>query len=79
MNCRGKGQPHVHAAGIFFDRPLNEFADIGESLAAAQRARRNARPEGEDRRVLARMVRAAPGRIIAVIAGLTLGYAIFGM
>ena len=45
MDGGGKGQSHVHAAGIFFDRPVDEFADFGEGfdgghgfvdLAAAQ-------------------------------------------
>ena len=32
MNGGGEGQPHVHAARIFLDRPFDELADFGEGL-----------------------------------------------
>ena len=38
-------------------------------FAPADRARADAGPEGEDRHVLARVVGAAPGRIVAVVGG----------
>src|SRR5260221_2521126 len=45
------------------------LADIGKTVAAAERTRRHRGPEGEHRNVLARMVGAVPGRIAAVIGG----------
>src|SRR5579883_1633298 len=43
--------------------------DIGERVAPADRRRLHAGAEAEDRNVLARMIEAAPGRIVAVIGG----------
>ena len=34
----GKGQPHIHAARVFLDRALHEFADLGEGFDGRHRA-----------------------------------------
>ena len=30
MRCDGKGEPHIHAAGVAFDRRIEEFFHFGE-------------------------------------------------
>ena len=43
------------------------LSDVGERVARADRAGRNARAEGDDRHMLARVIAAGPGRIAAVV------------
>ena len=45
------------------------LADIGEGLAPADRAGPEAGAEGQDRDLLAGVVGAAPGRVVAVVGG----------
>ena len=45
------------------------LSDIGETVAVADISRRDARPKGDDRHVLAGMVASGPARIAAVIGG----------
>lgn len=43
MRDHGKGQPHQHAAGVGFDRLVDELADVGEGLDIGK-AMRGLRP-----------------------------------
>ena len=38
MDGRRESQPHVHAAGVLFDRPVQKFPNIGEGRNRRERA-----------------------------------------
>ena len=44
MDCGGKCQPHIHAARIFLDRAVHEFADFRKRFDEGRLARFRARP-----------------------------------
>src|SRR4051794_20123532 len=61
-------EPALARAG-FVDAQVRRYgrADVRKRFAPADRAGRDGRPEGEDRRMLARVVGPAPGRVVAVV------------